>query len=310
MRKHLIIGTRGSRLALWQANYVKNLIEQEDPQYTVSLNIIKTKGDIFNNIALSQVGGKGLFVKELENALLENHCDLAVHSIKDMPAQLPEGLIIGCIPKRANPSDSFLSARYPTLMDLPLGAKVGTSSLRRQAQLLSMRPDLNILPLRGNIDTRLKHLTAGAYDGILLATAGLQRLGLTVNFEEELDPEKFIPAVGQGALGVECKEDNYELLVILSSLEDRLARVCVSAERAFLGALNGNCKIPIGGYATFKNQDDIELKGFLATPDASETLVSSIRGDASQSEELGLKLGADLLNNGGQNILDNLNCSE
>lgn len=306
MRKHLIIGTRGSKLALWQANYVKNLIEQENPQYTVSLNIIKTKGDIFNNVSLSQVGGKGLFVKEIENALLENHCDLAVHSIKDMPAQLPEGLIIGCIPKRADPGDSFLSERYPALTALPFGAKVGTSSLRRQAQLLEMRPDLNILPLRGNIDTRLKHLAEGAYDGILLATAGIERLGLTATFVEELDPEKFIPAVGQGALGIECKEDNYELLVILSSLEDRLARVCVSAERAFLDALDGNCKIPVGGYATFIDQDNIELKGFLAAPDASVMLKSSIKGDASQSEELGTKLGADILANGGQEILDSL----
>lgn len=303
MPKHLIIATRGSALALWQANFIKDLLEKENPDYRISLNVIKTRGDIIVDAPLAQVGGKGLFVKEIEEALLQHRADLAVHSIKDVPMQLPEGLLLGCIPKREDPSDCFLSENWQSLADLPRHATVGTSSLRRQAQLLALRPDLQIISLRGNVDTRLRKLKEGACDAIILATAGLYRLGLTTRYMRQFPVDVMIPAVGQGALGIECREDDYHLLVLLASLEDRLTRVCVSAERAFLGALNGGCQVPIAAHAQMDNNEVVTLNALVAKPDGSETIVAAKKNDASFAESVGIDLATEMLARGAKPIL-------
>lgn len=213
----LVIATRGSRLALWQANHVKDSLEAAHPGLAVELNIIKTKGDIILDVPLAKVGGKGLFVKEIEEALLSGAADIAVHSMKDVPMELPEGLILGIVPEREDPTDLFLSVDYDSLESLPAGAVVGTSSLRRQAQVLAQRPDLEVVSLRGNVDTRLRKLTEGQFAAIIMATAGMKRLGLSVPKERPLAPPAFIPAVGQGALGIEFCEDRKDLAEMLAS---------------------------------------------------------------------------------------------
>ncbi|MDO5483417.1 MAG: hydroxymethylbilane synthase [Desulfovibrionaceae bacterium] len=306
MRKHLIIATRGSQLALWQAEHVKALLEALDSQLRVSLNVIKTRGDIIQDVPLSKVGGKGLFVKEIEEALLDGRADLAVHSIKDVPMQLPEGLILGCIPPRETPTDCLLSMAYPDLDALPQGAHVGTSSLRRQAQLLAIRPDLRISSLRGNVDTRLRKLAQGDYDAIILASAGMKRLGLSAPYMSPLDVDAFLPAVGQGAIGIECREDNYDLLVLLASLEDRDTRVCVEAERAFLARLEGGCQVPIAGHARLVDDETISLQGLVAEVDGSRILRGRMEAHATEAGTLGQNLAADLLQQGGRAILEKL----
>lgn len=307
MRKHLIIATRGSRLALWQANYVKEALERENPAYTISLNVIKTKGDVFIDQPLAKVGGKGLFVKEIEDAILQGSADMAVHSMKDVPMQLPENLIIGCVPKREVASDCFLSDKYPDIDSLPDNAVVGTSSLRRQAELLNARPDLHIISLRGNIDTRLKKMEDGVCDAMILATAGLYRLDLTTRYMQPLPENIYVPAVGQGALGVECLEENYDLLVLFSTLENRAARVCVSAERAFLTELNGDCKTPIGAHAIMLDEEAIRLTGLIATPDGKDLMRAELVANASLAEETGKRLAEKMLLAGGQKILTAIN---
>ncbi len=269
MRKHLVIATRGSRLALWQAEHIKSRLEALAPDLTVSLNVIKTRGDIILDVPLSRVGGKGLFVKEIEEALLDGRADLAVHSIKDVPMTLPQGLILGCVPPRETCTDCFLSCAHADVDSLPQGAHVGTSSLRRQAQLLALRPDLRISSLRGNVDTRLRKLQDGDYDAIILASAGLNRLGLSAPRMTPLAPERFLPAVGQGAL-----------LVLLASLEDRAARVCVDAERGFLAGLEGGCQAPIAGHARLVDEENIRLEGLVAEADGSRVLRGVKTGNA------------------------------
>ena len=237
MRKNLVIATRGSQLALWQAGHVKACLESLEPGLNISLRVIKTRGDIILDVPLSKVGGKGLFVKEIEEALLDGSADLAVHSIKDVPMILPDGLVLGCVPRREICVDYLLSSRYGTLDELPRGARVGTSSLRRQAQLLNLRPDLEILSLRGNVDTRLRKMKEGEYDAIVLASAGLKRLGLSADRMQHFEAAVFVPAVGQGALGIECRGDDSDVLELLSRMEHRPTRVCVEAERGFLAAM-------------------------------------------------------------------------
>lgn len=252
------------------------------------------------------MGGKGLFVKEIEAALLDGRADLAVHSIKDVPMELPKGLILGCVPPRESPTDCLLSCCYPNLEALPEGAHVGTSSLRRQAQLLAMRPDLRISNLRGNVDTRLRKLEEGVFEAIVLATAGLQRLGLRAPYMLPLDPERFMPAVGQGALGIECREDNYDLLVLLASLEDRNTRVCVDAERAFLAALDGGCQVPIAAYGRLADEENLVLDGLVAETDGSVILRGSKHGTPIDSRRLGEALATELLDGGARAILKKL----
>lgn len=303
MRRHLVIATRGSALALWQANWVKDALESIDNSVTISLNIIKTKGDAFPDAPLANVGGKGLFVKEIENALLEGRADLAVHSMKDMPMELPEGLIIGCVPKRADPRDCFVSNLYPDIGSLPRGAKVGTGSLRRQAQLLAPRPDLVMTPLRGNVDTRLRKMDEGQVDAVILAAAGLTRLGLRRPYAKLLPTNIMLPAAGQGALGIECNEENYELLVLLASLEDRHARVCVDAERAVIRALHGGCHAPIAANAAMIDEERLTLRGLVGEPGGARLLREQMDGDASLSEQTGEAVAQALLQNGAGMIL-------
>lgn len=306
MRDSLVIATRGSLLALWQAEHIKSRLSALLPGCRITLNVIKTQGDIILDVPLSKVGGKGLFVKEIEEALLDNRADLAVHSIKDVPMQLPEGLTLACVPEREICTDCFLSTKYATVEDLPAQARVGTSSLRRQAQLLEMRPDLQILSLRGNVDTRLRKLHDNEYDAILLASAGLKRLGLTAPHAQSLDAERFLPAVGQGALGIECRENDPELRALLAQLEDSATRVCVEAERGFLAGLEGGCQVPIAGHAIMSDAHTVSLKGLVAEVDGSRVLRAHSHGSADNARTLGLQLAAHMLNEGARDILAKL----
>lgn len=306
MRSHLVIATRGSKLALWQAEYVKSLLQGVDPSVNVSINVIKTKGDIIQNRPLAKIGGKGLFVKEIEDALLDGRADLAVHSVKDMPMELPEGLILGCVPQRQAVTDSYVSYKYPAFQLLPQNARVGTSSLRRQAQLLAKRPDLRIESLRGNVDTRLKKIENGDFDATILATAGMNRLGLDAPFVQPLDADDFLPAAGQGALGIECHEDNYDLFVLLAHLENREARLCVDAERSFVRALNGNCQAPVAARGHLVDEEMLELEGLVAEPDGSMVLRAKHIAPAEDATQLGILVADEIKNNGGDAIIERL----
>lgn len=306
MARHLAIATRGSELALWQAEHVRQCLLEVDPSLKISFNIIKTRGDVMLDAPLAKIGGKGLFVKEIEQALLDGRADLAVHSMKDVPMELPEGLILGCVPKRENATDCFLSEKYASLERLPHGALVGTSSLRRQAQLLARRPDLLIAPLRGNINTRVERLKAGNYDAIVLATAGLFRLGLHARHMVPFEADDFIPAVGQGALGIECHEDNYDVLALLAHLEDRDSRVCVQAERGFLRKLDGGCQVPIAAHAVFVDPENINLQALVAEPNGSEILRVQKGSDAIYAEKTGEEAASRILADGADRILKKL----
>lgn len=306
MRKNLVIATRGSQLALWQAGHVKACLESLEPGLNISLRVIKTRGDIILDVPLSKVGGKGLFVKEIEEALLDGSADLAVHSIKDVPMILPDGLVLGCVPRREICVDCLLSSRYGTLDELPRGARVGTSSLRRQAQLLNLRPDLEILSLRGNVDTRLRKMKEGEYDAIVLASAGLKRLGLSADRMQHFEAAVFVPAVGQGALGIECRGDDSNVLELLSRMEHRPTRVCVEAERGFLAGLDGGCQVPIAGHAEMLDDDRFILDGLVAEVDGSVILREQQEGTAATARETGFALARHLLDKGGKDILDRL----
>ncbi len=307
--KKCTIATRGSQLALWQAEHIKSRLEAEYPGIVVELLRIKTKGDIILDVPLAKVGGKGLFVKEIEEALLNNQADIAVHSMKDVPMHLPEGLTLGCIPAREIPEDVLLSVHYADVDALPQNAHVGTSSLRRQAQLLAMRPDLRISALRGNVDTRLRKLMEGDYDAIILAGAGIKRLHLQAPFVHTLDKRVFLPAVGQGALGIECRSDRPEVLEALQFMEDASTRLCVSAERAFLAGLEGGCQVPIAGHAVLDNHNMLTLKGLVGQVDGSKILLESCNLPAesvSKVQEAGQKLAERLLAAGAAQILHEL----
>jgi hydroxymethylbilane synthase len=254
-------------------------------------------------VPLSQAGGKGLFVKEIEEALLNGEADMAVHSIKDVPAVLPDGLTLACIPAREECSDCFLSMSYGDIHDLPTGARVGTSSLRRQAQLLNRRPDLRIVGLRGNVDTRLRKLQNNEYDAIVLASAGIKRLNLAAPRMSRLDPDQFLPAAGQGALGIECRADDNELRDILLCLEDGPTRACVDADRGFLAGLEGGCQAPVAACARFMDKDTLFLDGLLGEVDGSNMLRGALRGSPLRAAELGQSLAISLLDMGGREIM-------
>jgi hydroxymethylbilane synthase len=302
MRKHIKIGTRGSLLATTQSTWVKNQIEAEHPGVSVELVIIVTKGDKILDVPLAMVGGKGLFVKEIEEALLRRDVDLAVHSMKDVPSELPEELHLGIIPLRENPHDAFISVRYKKLADLPPGATVGTSSLRRRAQLAALRPDLKIVDLRGNLDTRLRKLDEGQFQAIILAAAGLNRLGMSSRATGYFTAREMLPAVGQGALGIELRKDDAELLAGLAFLNDARTTVAVAAERSFLLQLEGGCQVPIGAFAEVHN-GQVELTGLVASVDGKEVLKDAITGPSEQAQELGTRLANKLLDMGGREIL-------
>lgn len=303
MKKNSIkIGTRGSKLALTQSSMIGEIIGKEYPDIDVDLVIIKTKGDKIIDSPLSKIGGKGLFVKEIEEALLESRVDIAVHSIKDVPAELPDGLGIPFFPEREDPSDAFLSVKYSRLDDLPGGAKVGTGSLRRSSQLLNIRPDIDIVPIRGNVDTRIKKLESGELDAILLAASGLNRLGLSSRIKQLLPPLDFIPAVGQGALGLEVRTDDAECNKILEFLNHPETALAVRAERAFLNRLEGGCQVPIGAHALIEG-NQIIIHGMVSETDGSMIIRDNLTGSCEDPEQAGETLAERLLSRGADKIL-------
>lgn len=297
------IATRGSKLALWQAHHISDLLRAQYPGLAVELNIIKTKGDKILDVPLAKIGGKGLFVKEIEEALLAGDADIAVHSMKDVPAELPEGLKLGIIPEREAPTDCFLSVRHADIASLPVGATVGTSSLRRQTQLMALRADLEIVSLRGNLDTRVGKLMNGEFDAIIVAMAGLRRLGLSAPHMEELAPPRFYPAVAQGALGIEFRTDRLELDAMLAFLDHQPSRVCVEAERAFLFGLDGGCQVPIAGFATLDG-GRIHMTGLVADLRGERVIRREAEAPLEEAHALGGAVARDVLVAGGQEILD------
>lgn len=299
------IGTRGSKLALWQANWVKSEIEINDPAMDVELVIIKTKGDKILDVPLAKVGGKGLFVKEIEEALLDGRIDLAIHSMKDMPAEIPPGLCIGAVPVRENPSDVLISNKGLKLEELKHGARVGTSSLRRSSQLRKARPDLEIFPLRGNIDTRLNKVAAGEFDAIILAAAGVKRLGFENRITQYLDQETLLPAVGQGALCIEIRENDDRVASITGRLNDENTNCVVTGERAFLHRLEGSCQVPVAAHGLV-DETTFTLCGLVATLEGKTVIKEIISGPKEESAELGITLAESLLSKGAKQILDNL----
>lgn len=302
MKAELKIGTRQSLLALWQSNFIAGELRKEYPNCEVTLKKIVTKGDRILDVPLAQIGGKGLFTKEIEEELLYGTVDLAVHSLKDMPTVLPEGLCLTVITSRANVGDAFVSNKYNSFAELPQGAVLGTSSLRRRAQLLAARPDLKIVDLRGNVDTRLRKLDEGNMDAIILAAAGLQRLGHGDRIKEIIPTSVCLPAVGQGALAIECRTDNTEVREMLAFLNDKATKQATDAERAFLGLVEGGCQVPIGVHAEVQD-NEIKVEAIIASLDGSTVLRNTISGDAEKAVELGQKLGHQMLSEGGQDIL-------
>jgi hydroxymethylbilane synthase len=300
--RELVIGTRGSKLALWQAEWVHARLRQLEPGLSVSLKQIKTTGDKMLDTPLAAIGGKGLFVKEIEDALLRGEIDLAVHSMKDVPTRLPEGLEILSIPEREDPRDALISRGGATLDRLAAGARIGTSSLRRQAQLLNVRPDLSIHMLRGNLDTRLRKLEAGEYDGIILAAAGLCRLGWSDRVTEYLSSDVCLPAIGQGALALEGRADDAFVRELAGRMEHRPTRIAVTAERALLERLEGGCQVPIAAYATIEN-DMLSMSALVAGVTGRRLVRDSIQGPATEAHTLGIRLAERLLERGGGEIL-------
>jgi len=298
----LRIATRKSALALWQANFVKSALEQAHPGLVVELVPMSTQGDKILDTPLAKIGGKGLFVKELETAMLEDRADIAVHSMKDVPVEFPQGLMLHTICQREDPRDAFVSNRYQTLDDLPQGAVVGTSSLRRQCQIKALRPDLQIRDLRGNVNTRLAKLDAGEFDAIILASAGLIRLEFAERIASYLDVTTSLPANGQGAVGIECRSDDPQVQALLAPLEHLPTRICVLAERAMNRQLQGGCQVPIGAFAVLE-QDQLWLRGLVGQLDGSEILRAEIRGAATDAEQLGQQLAQQLLALGADQIL-------
>ena len=302
MRNEIVIATRGSKLALWQAEYIKSEIEKHHKNITCRLEIIKTMGDKILDVPLAKICGKGLFVKEIETALMEKKADLAVHSMKDVPMELPHGLELTPCPVAEKPNDAFLSIRYNSIAELPLGAKVGTSSLRRKLQLLEMRPDLEILDLRGNVQTRMQKLVDGVYDAIILAYAGLLRLENTEYIKEIIDIDKMLPASCQGILGIEIRSDDEELKEILSFLGDEKSTTRAKCERAFLRKLQGGCQVPIGCHSVLKD-DKIHVKGIIYNLDGSKKIVKEVVHNINEPEKAGEILADMVLSDGGDIIL-------
>ena len=300
--KPLRIATRKSPLAIWQAEYVRNRLITAHPGLEVELVRMSTQGDRVLDSPLAKVGGKGLFVKELEEGLLSGKADLAVHSMKDVPVELPEGLHLPVICEREDPRDAFISGDYSSLDDLPQGARVGTSSLRRQCQIKSRRPDLQILSLRGNVNTRLAKLDNGDFDAIILAAAGLLRLGFAERITSYLDTSVSLPAIGQGAVGIECRRDDPKVNQLIAALNHTPTQIRVSAERAMNHRLEGGCQVPIAGHAVLE-KGELILRGLVGYPNGSEVIRGDISGDPGEAIDLGVALADDLLSRGAADIL-------
>lgn len=301
-RPTLVLGTRGSKLALCQSEWFQSQVQEVAPEVRVTLRKIQTSGDKIIDVPLAKIGGKGLFVKEIEDALLAGEIDFAVHSMKDVPAQLPDGLDILCVPPREDARDAFISREGCSFQDLPVGATVGTASLRRQAQLLHARPDLKITMLRGNLDTRLRKLKEGQFDAIILAAAGLHRLAWSQTITEYLPPLLSLPAVGQGALGIEGRTNDGFVRSILSRLNDPTTHMTVTAERAFLHRLEGGCQVPIAAHAILSGHD-LALDGLVASVDGKTVIRDQITGTREEAHSLGARLAERLLSRGGDRIL-------
>jgi hydroxymethylbilane synthase len=300
----LRIGSRGSQLALWQANHVAGLLRERGHQ--VEIEIIKTTGDKITDVSLAKVGTKGMFTKEIEEALADRRVDLAVHSLKDVPTELAPAFDLAAILKREDPRDAFVSVKYATIEDLPQRARVGTSSLRRQCQLKALRRDLEIIPLRGNVDTRLKKLETGEYEAIILAAAGVHRLGLDKHVRYRIPPEIMCPAVGQGALALETRRDDESTREMLRFLDDAATRMEVECERALLGRLGGGCQVPIGAYAVSEDLREIWLHAMVGRPDGSEILRELRARENMPPAELGRRIAERLLGRGASKILEDV----
>ena len=298
----IIIGTRSSKLALWQADYVMECLQKKYPELHVEKKLMTTKGDKILDAPLAKIGGKGLFTKELEQDMLAGGIDIAVHSLKDMPTEVPDGLIITAITKRYDPGDAFVSNKVASLAELPQGAVVGTSSLRRKAQLLHARPDLEVRDLRGNVNTRLKKLDAGEYDAAVLAVAGLRRLGFGGRITEVLPKSMILPAVGQGALAIEAREDDAETRELVAFLNDEATVACAKAERAFLSRVEGGCQVPVGVYAT-PEDGGLHVEAVIASLDGRRLYRDHVSGQVKDAEPLGTQLADKLLDMGGIDIM-------
>lgn len=301
----LRIGSRGSQLALWQANHVAALLR--DKGHTVEIEVIKTTGDKITSVALAKVGTKGMFTKEIEEALHDHRVDLAVHSLKDVPTDLAQEFELAAIMKREDPRDAFISVKFSSLEELPQGAKVGTSSLRRQCQLKAVRPDLEVFPLRGNVDTRLRKLESGEYDAIILAAAGVLRLGLETHVRSRISADIMCPAVGQGALAIEVRKGDEQTKALLAFLNDADTHAAIDCERALLGSLGGGCQVPIGAYAE-KRGGRLYLRAMVGRPDGSQILRE--QADGTDGVKLGRETAQTLLWRGGDKILDDVYAQE
>jgi len=305
----LRIATRKSPLALWQAEHVKDCLQQAHAGLEVELVTMSTQGDKILDTPLAKIGGKGLFVKELEQGMLEGRADIAAHSIKDVPMDFPAGLFLATILEREEPCDAFVSNKYAALDELPQRAIVGTSSLRRRCQLLSKRPDLQIHDLRGNVNTRLSKLDNGEYDAIILACAGLVRLEMSDRIRQRLSAEQILPAVGQGAIGLEAREGDNEVLSLITALDDADTRYRITAERAMNHRLHGGCQVPIAGHALLEG-NEIHLRGLVGEPNGSRIISGEIHGPKTEAEQLGLQLADELLAKGANEILEKLYAAE
>ena len=301
----VIIGSRGSPLALWQANWIKDLLQGQHSDLAVDIKIIKTSGDKIQDVPLAKIGGKGLFVKEIEEGLLKLEVDFAVHSMKDMPIIFPVNLCIACVTKRENPFDALISRNDIKLDDLPKGAKIGTGSLRRMSQLLYYRPDLKMVPLRGNLETRLKKLKSEGLDAIILAAAGLIRLGWDDRITEIIAPEILLPSMGQGAVGIETRKNDVDNQILLADIDDEETHYALDAERALVSQLEGGCNVPIGSFATL-NGDQISLKGLVASLDGKTMYKKELTDLKTNAVALGRKMGNELIEMGADRIMQEI----
>lgn len=302
MKNQLIIATRSSKLALWQANFIKAELIRLYPNLSIELKEIKTKGDHILDVSLSKIGDKGLFTKEIEEAILNNEADIAVHSLKDLPTKLPAGLKLGAILNRESPHDVMIACKKIEFSSLPPGSKIGTSSLRRISQLKAIRPDLEYIDIRGNVDSRIKKMEDGFFDAIVLAYAGIKRLGFENKISYNFKPEEVLPAVGQGALAIEIREKDNEIESLISKLNDEKTYLSALGERAFLRKLEGGCQIPIGAYTYFEGEN-FTISGIIASLDGKKIVRDKITGNKNESEKIGTELAEVLLRNGGAAIL-------
>jgi hydroxymethylbilane synthase len=305
MKTQIRIGTRGSALALAQATLVQNQIQDHHPHVTVGLEIIKTTGDKIQDVPLAKIGGKGLFTKEIEMAILAGEVDLGVHSMKDVPTEVPDGLIIGITTIREDPRDAFISRKYRSLQEIPTGGRIGTGSLRRKAQLMHLRPDLEVVPLRGNVDTRLRKLVEENLDAVILATAGLRRLGRAGEITAIISESEMLPAIGQGALGLEYRQDDPETRNLLEFLDHPETKVTVAAERAFLARLEGGCQVPIAAKGSLKN-GELVLEGLIGDLTGARIYREQVSGPPAAAASLGRQLAEKLLKRGGAQILSEI----